>query len=264
MYELPPFEDTFQPMKHNKYLMRRNDVVSRFVTRHASPRDKSQHVTCAGTAPARDITSRPPTLWPRQIRPGSWRRGWGRPSPGAGPSTRAASSVRTLRHFRHTLSEIISLLCQVFSCRLSFSLSSSPSSFTPTQSTLMREQFLLKRHRHDYICRHIENFRRRDSCCVGYHFHVMYRVPLFDRWCGLYITKQIWVLRLANKFSFSVLWKMRLEMNMVGWQLIRNHGDKTLLLFATKKRSEEQCSAALHCGKNLQVPHQDFLFLKVH
>ena len=32
MYELPPFEETFQPMKHNKYLMRRNDVVSRFVT----------------------------------------------------------------------------------------------------------------------------------------------------------------------------------------------------------------------------------------
>ena len=81
----------------------------------------------------------------------------------------------------HTGSEIISLLCQVFSCRLSFSLSSSPSSFTPMQSTSMREQFLLKRHRHDYICRHIENFRRRDSCCVGYHFHVMYRVPLFDR-----------------------------------------------------------------------------------
>ena len=33
MYELPPFEETFQPMRHNKYLMRRNDVVSRFVTR---------------------------------------------------------------------------------------------------------------------------------------------------------------------------------------------------------------------------------------
>ena len=33
MYELPPFEDTFHPMKHNKYLMRRNDVVSRFVSR---------------------------------------------------------------------------------------------------------------------------------------------------------------------------------------------------------------------------------------
>ena len=107
MYELPPFEDTFQPMKHNKYLMRRNDVVSRFVTRHTPPCDKSQHVTCAGTAPARDITSRPPTRWPRQTRPGSWRRGWGRPSPGAGPSTRAASSVRTLRHLRNFLRDYL-------------------------------------------------------------------------------------------------------------------------------------------------------------
>ena len=39
MYELPPFEETFQPMKHNKYLMRRNDVVSRFVPCHACARD---------------------------------------------------------------------------------------------------------------------------------------------------------------------------------------------------------------------------------
>ena len=29
MYELPPFARTFEPMKHNKYLMRRRDVVGR-------------------------------------------------------------------------------------------------------------------------------------------------------------------------------------------------------------------------------------------
>ena len=29
MYELPPFARTFQAMEHNKYLMRRRDVVAR-------------------------------------------------------------------------------------------------------------------------------------------------------------------------------------------------------------------------------------------
>ena len=70
------------------------------------------------------------------------------------------------------------MLCQVFSYRLSFSLSSSPSSFTPTQSTLMREQFPSKRHRHDYICRHIENFRHINFCCVVYIFMLWLTVDM--------------------------------------------------------------------------------------
>ena len=156
MYELPPFEDTFQPMKHNKYLMRRNDVVSRFVTRHASPRDKSRV--------SRVQVQHQPGILPA----GGPHAGPGRPDQAHGGEAGGGlhlgqGHLRGLPHrsghrdISGTLSEIISMLCQVFSYRLSFSLSSSPNFFTPTQSTLMREQFPSKQYRHDYICRHIEN-----------------------------------------------------------------------------------------------------------
>ena len=35
MYELPPFEKTFHPLQHNKYLMRRRDVMGRYYSSQA-------------------------------------------------------------------------------------------------------------------------------------------------------------------------------------------------------------------------------------
>ena len=35
MYELPPFEKTFHPLQHNKYLMRRRDVMALYYSSQA-------------------------------------------------------------------------------------------------------------------------------------------------------------------------------------------------------------------------------------
>ena len=159
MYELPPFEETFQPMRHNKYLMRRNDVVSRFVTCHTCARDNCDM--------SRVQVQHQPGILPA-----------GRPQAGPGGPEQAHSGEAGRRlhlgpgrlrglpyrsgHLRsRELFEII-LSCQVSSCRPFFSLSSSPSFFTPTQSTLMREQLPLKGHRHNYVVI-LVTFRPRDS-----------------------------------------------------------------------------------------------------
>lgn len=238
MYELPPFEDTFQPMKHNKYLMRRNDVVSRFVPCHAVTRDMSrvqvQHQP--GVLPAGRAQAGPGR--PEQAHGGEAGRRLH-----LGPGNIRGLPYRSGHLRSQEIVEII-LSCQVFLCRPFFSLSSSPSFFTPTQSTLMREHLPLMGHRHDYVVILI-TFRPRGSFVMFYSSVICICI---DGWCGLKI----------SSFERSGEKRIRIWMTakmtiIVTTCIIAIHWDKEIKCRAV--------NAALHCGKGIISKYLIRLFI---